>query len=220
MPGETKEEQILRRLGVIDQYKFELMVANLLYQGAFLEIAGERTIVNQFGTNVLKQRTRKSNPRPDAEVQSEGLFIECSVQEDWAGKLIEVVTKNKGKHFSKFVFFTNQDTANKRLRINGNQVDPESYCSTELGCDYSRVIGLSELALPMRDPKFFNIRRNFLNIDEDYFCSGAGYSDILNYPMFKCATNKSELDKYAAIIDEGECREYRYLLHQMARPAP
>jgi len=202
MLGQAREEQIFQGLRTIDQYTFEHMVNNLLYQGAFPKIAEEGSVVGQFGINLLKHRTHKSAPRPDAEVSVEDLAIEYSVQEDWSAKLIEVVGKNKGNHCRKFCFFTNQDTGRKLIKIDGKMVDAEGYCSTELGCDHSWVMGLSELELPMQNPKFFNIRRNFLNIIEDYFCSAVAYSGILNSPKFSCEAKQSELDKYAAMIEE------------------
>jgi hypothetical protein len=88
------------------------------------------------------------------------------------------------------------------IRIDGKLVDAEGYCSAELGCDHSWVVGLTELELPMLNPKFFNIRRNFLNIDEDYFCSAVTYSGILNNPKLSCETKESELDEYATMIQE------------------
>jgi hypothetical protein len=202
MPGEAREQQIFQKLKTIDQYTFEHMVNNLLYQGAFPEIAKEGTVIGQFGINLLKRRTRKSAPRTDAEVRTEGLAIEYSVQENWSAKLIEVLRKNKGNYYTKFGFFTNQDTESKLISIDGQLVDAESYCSTELGCDFSWVVGLKELEPPMLNPKFFNIRRNFLNIDGDYFCSAATYSEILSGPQFGYERTQEELEKYASIIQD------------------
>lgn len=200
MPVQTRGEQIIERLMIIDQYAFAHMVDHLLYQGAFPEIAVENALVGQFGINVLKRRTIRSAPRPDAEISLEDLAIECSVDEKWQAKLREDVGKNQGKHFGKFAFFTNQDVGNKQMKINGEIIDAEAYCNAELKCDDSWVIGLKELELPMLNPKFFNIRRKFLNIDEDYFCSVVAYNKILDNPTLRCETNQADLGRYAAIL--------------------
>jgi hypothetical protein len=120
MSSQAQVEQIIQKLKTIDQYRFEVMVNNLLHQGAFPEIANENASVEQFGVNVEKKRTIKSAPRSDAEIRLQGIKIESSVQEDWPGKLIEVLQKNKGKNVEFFAFFTTQDTGTKQI----SEVDP------------------------------------------------------------------------------------------------
>lgn len=200
MVVQAKEEQIIQRLRTIDQYVFQHMVDHLLYQGAFPEIAPENALVGQFGINILKRRTIRSAPRPDAEIKLEDLGIECSVEEKWPAKLRDVVEKNREKHYTKFAFFTNQDVGNRQIKIDGKVIDALEYCNAELKCDQSWVVGLKEIELPMLNPKFFNIRRNFLNIDEDYFCSLAAYAKILENPTLACGTNQADLVRYSAIL--------------------
>ncbi len=200
MLGQTREEQIIQRLTIIDQYAFQHMVDHLLYQGAFPEIAAEGALVGQFGINIIKRRTIRSAPRPDAEIRLEDLAIECSVDEKWPAKLRKDVEKNRGKHFGKFAFFTNQDVGNGQITIDGKALDAVAYCNAELKCDESWVVGLKDIELPMLNPKFFNIRRNFLNIDEDYFRSTGTYTKILDNPTLRCVTNPADLGRYAAIL--------------------
>lgn len=202
MVVQAKEEQITQQLMRIDQYDFQHMVDHLLYQGAFPEIAPKNAVVGQFGINILKRRTIRSAPKPDAEIRLEDLGIECSVEEKWPAKLRDVVQKNRGKHYAKFAFFTNQDVGNRQMKIDGKAVDAIEFCNTELKCNQSWVIGLKEIELPMLNPKFFSIRRRFLNIDEDYFCSPAAYAKILENPTLACGTNKADLVRYAALLED------------------
>lgn len=203
MSSEAQQEQIIQRLKTIDQYHFEAMVNNLLHQGAFPEIANEDASVEQFGINIEKKRTIRSAPRADAEIRLQGIKIESSTQEDWSGKLNEVLQKNKGKSIGFFAFFTNQDTGTKQIRINGKSIDAEEYSTTELGCKKSWIIGQKDLVLRMQNPKYFSIRRNCLSIPADFFCSAREYSEILGKnPSLECETNKSDLERYAGMLKD------------------
>jgi len=198
-----QEEQIIQRLKTIDQYNFEAMVNNLLHQGAFPEIAYENALVEQFGINIEKKSTIRSTPRADAEIRSQELKIESTTQEDWTGKLIEVLKKNEGKSIRRFAFFTNQDIGIKQIKINGKGVDAEEYSTTELRCEKSWIIGQKDLVLRMLNPKYFNIRRDFLNIPADYFCSAKGYIEILEKnTSLKCAPKKPDLELYSIILKD------------------
>lgn len=203
MTSQAQQEQIVQRLRTIDQYGFEAMVNNLLHQGAFPDIMNEGASVEQFGINVDKRRTIKSAPRADAEVSLQGIRVESSVQENWTGKLNEVLQKNKSKSIKIFAFFTNQDIGSKQIRINGKYFDAEKYSTAELGCEQSCIIGQKDLILRMQNPKYFSIRRNYLNLADDFFCSAREYSEILGKnTSLKCETNQSDLERYAIMLKD------------------
>lgn len=203
MSSQAQEEQIIQRLKTIDQYSFEVMVNDLLHQGAFPDIANEEVSVEQFGINIEKKRTIRSAPRADAEIRLQEIKLESSVQENWTGKLKEVLQKNKGKSVRSFVFFTNQDIGTKQLSINGKTVDAEEYVTAELGCEKSWIIGQKDLILRMQNPKYFSIRRNCLSILADFFCSAREYSEILGKnTSLKCETDQSDLERYAIMLKD------------------
>jgi len=196
-----QEEQIIQRLKTIDQYDFEAMVNNLLHQGAFPEIVNEDASLGQYGINIEKKRTIKSAPRADAEIRSQGVTLEYSVQENWISKLNEVLQKNKVKKIRSFAFFTNQDVGIKQIVINGKTIDAEEHSTAELRCEKSQIVGQKDLMLRMQNPKFFNIRRNYLNIPTGFFCSARGYSEILEKnPSLKCDTKKLDLERYGIML--------------------
>ena len=196
-----QEEQIIQRLATVDQYDFEAMANDLLHQGAFPEIVNEDALVEQFGINRAKRRTIRSKPRADAEIRSQGIKIESSVQANWTRKLNEVLQKNKGGNIRSFVFFTNQDIGTKQININGKSMDAEEYSTAELECEQSWIVGQKDLVLLMQNPKYFNIRRNYLNVPADSFCSAREYIEILERnASLKCDTKKSDLERYGIML--------------------
>lgn len=198
-----QEEQIIQRLKTIDQFTFEMMVNNLLNQGAFPEIANEGASLGLYGINVEKRRTIKSAPKADAEIRFQGLRLEYSAQEDWISKLKETLEKNRGKEIKSFAFFTNQDVGTKQININGKSIDAEEYSTTELKCEQSYIVGQKDLLLQMQNPRYFNIRRNCLRIPADFFCSASEYSEILEtHASLKCETNKTDLERYAVMLKD------------------
>ncbi len=201
MTSQAQEGQIIERLKIIDQYDFEEMVNSLVYQGAFPEIADADAFLEPFGTNVEKRSTIKSAPRADAEIRSRGLKIEKSTEEIWPNKLKQDVQKHKGEEIRFFAFFTNQDTGRKMIRVDRKSVDAEGYINAELGCEKSWVIGKNDLVLRMKDPKYFSIRRNYLNLADDFFCSASEYWEIIKRASsLKCETQQTDLDRYAAML--------------------
>ncbi|MFC1928824.1 hypothetical protein ACFLXK_04390 [Chloroflexota bacterium] len=200
MSYQAREQQIIKRLKTIDQVHFEKMVNNLLYQGAFPEITYEGVVLGQFGTNIEKNRTIKSSPKADAEVNSQGLKIESSVEVDWRGKLKQVVQKNKSKPVRKFAFFTNQDVGTKQIKVDGKETNAEDYSTGELECEQSYLVGQKDLLLAMQDPNYFSIRRNYLGLDDDFFCSVTEYDEILKRPSLRCDTDKLDLQRYGVML--------------------
>ncbi len=134
----------------------------------------------------------------------QGLKIESSAQECWSRKLIEVLQKNKGKNVESFAFFTTQDTGTKQIWKGGKYVDAEEYSTAELGCKKSWIIGQKDLVLRMQNPKYFSVRRNYLSLSDDFFCSAREYGQILgNNSSLKCETNQSDLERYAVMLRDG-----------------
>jgi hypothetical protein len=111
------------------------------------------------------------------------------------------VQKHKGEKIRFFAFFTNQDTGRKMIRIDRKSVDAEGYINAELGCEKSWVIGKNDLVLRMKHPKYLSIRRNYLNLTDDFFCSASEYWEIIKKnPSLNCETQQTDLERYAAML--------------------
>lgn len=209
----TSEDQIVQKLNTIEQYNFELMVNNLLYQGAFHEIVDEHALIESFGINIEKRRTIKSRPRADAELTLKGIVIESSTQKDWRSKLKELLEKNKGRKINKFVFCTNQDTGTKEIKVDGKTLDAEKYCCESLRCESCFIIGQKAIVLPLQDPRFFYIRRNFLNIPDDFFYSATNYRSLLkNNDSLVCEVKNSEIERYSNILSDKLTFDPNYIV--------
>ncbi len=195
------ENQIIQKLEVIDPYSFEVMVGSLLHQGAFREIVGDNASVEIFGANMEKGRTIKSSPRSDLELASEGLVVENSVRADWKIKLKEDINKNRQKEIKTFVFFTNQDVGTKQIEVDKQNVDAEKHCCSVLNCENSFIFGQKALVPRLQNPRYFNIRRNYLNIPQDFFCSIHGYDNLLeNNNSLAPEVDKSKIEGYSTIL--------------------
>ena len=48
----VSEQQIIQQLKIIDPYRFEWMISNLLHQGAFPEIVDQNASIVSFGINI------------------------------------------------------------------------------------------------------------------------------------------------------------------------
>ncbi len=189
------DEHIIQQLKIIDPFKFEWMINSLFHQGAFPGIVEQNASIVPFGVSTEKERTRKSFPRSDSELITGEVKIENSVQVDWKSKFKKVIENNKGQTIKKFVFCTNQDIKSKQININRKKVDAEEYGRNKLNCKDCFVIGQQMLILILQNPEFFCIRRNFLNIPEDFFCSVEGYKNILeNHNSLAYNESKSEIE--------------------------
>ncbi len=199
----VSEQQIIQKLKIIDQYKFEWMISNLFHQGAFPGIVEQNASIVPFGVSTEKERTRKSFPRSDAELITGEVKIESSVQVDWKSKFKEVIENNKGQPIKKFVFCTNQDIKSKQINIDKKKVDAEEYGRNNLNCKDCFVIGQQMLILILKNPAFFYIRRNFLNILNDFFCSVEEYKSILKQnSSLECNLSQSEIEQYVNILSD------------------
>ncbi len=200
-----QEQQIIDRLKTISTVDFKMMVNSLLSQGAFPEIIHEDALIEQWGINMGKRCTIKSGPKADAESGSGDVKIEKSTAERWDHKLIAEINRHKatGERIRIFAFFTSRDTDNKQIKINGKSIDAKEYIKAELGCAQSWIIDQKNLVLPMQNPKYFNIRKNFLSIDNDYFCSAREYSNILETnPTLKSDIKQSTLKRYSIMLKD------------------
>ena len=197
----VSENQIIQKLKVIDQCSFELMVGNLLHQGAFPEIVSGNASIELFGVNIEKKRTIRSSPRSDAELVLEKVVVENSVQENWQTKLREAIEKNRQKEIKKFAFFTNQDVGTKQIRVNKQNIDAEKHYCSILNCQSCFIFGQKALVLRLQNPRFFYVRRNFLNIPQDFFYSIHEYENLLEKnDSLKCEVDGSKIEKYGSIL--------------------
>jgi hypothetical protein len=193
------ESQIISRLKTIDQYHFERLIVNLLYQGAYPNILPRNSFIESFGNNPEKERTTKSAPHADSEFRLAGIKVEESVREDWKIKIKEDVEKHKGEEISKFAFFTNQEIGDKAISNDeGGVVDAVEYCKKELGCAECFIIGRGDLLLPLQNEGYFYIRRNFLALPGDYFITPSSFlHQIRINPFLSTEVDDNELKKHS-----------------------
>ena len=199
------EQHIIQKLKIIDQYNFESMIDSLLHQGAFPEIVNQNASLQPYGVNMENRRTRKSFPRADTELITHSLKVESSVQVNWKSKFKEVIENNKGQSIEKFVFCTNQDIHSAEINIDGKNIKAEEYGRNNLNCKNCFVIDKQSLILILQNPAFFHIRRNFLDIPEDFFCSVEGYKRILQQNSSLALESnfpQSKIRRYANILSD------------------
>ena len=196
--------KITAKLKVVDQYKFAALVDNLINQGAFPDISPAGVPVDSFGVNIEKQRTIKSPGRADSEIPSLGLKIETSVLEDWPKKLKKELDKYKANPPTKFAFISNQPLKTRQIRIAGKNVKAEIHAKSELGGAEIFLKGLNEICQALQDPKFFYLRRAYLQISDDIFCHPAQFLDelLVVNKYLKCTTPDAELEEIANTVDQ------------------
>lgn len=151
--------------------------------------------------NVEKKRTIKSPGHGDAEIRCSGVTIEKSVEENWADKIKKDIKKNKGKEINKFVFITNQNAGQKKIKIKKIEVDAVEYCKKELQCKEAFVVDIKDLTMILKNPEFFNIRRNYLGIPNDIFTTPLEVlKRFRENSSFRCNEEESILKKYGLSI--------------------
>lgn len=199
----VSEQHIIQQLKIIDPPKFESMICNLLHQGAFPEIVHQNASIIPYGINMEKARTRKSSPRSDAELIISGLNVESSVQGDWKSKFKDAIKKNKNQPIKNFVFGTNQDVGSRTIKSDGKDIDAVEYGQNNLNCENCFIIDQQTLVIKLQNPKFFYIRREFLNIPEDFLCSVERYKNILkNNNSLVCNVSKSKIESYVNFLTD------------------
>lgn len=192
------EAQIIEKLKKVDQYKFGRLIDSLLYNGAFPGVVPKYSVIEPYGTNIDKERTIRSSPRADTEVQAVDAKVESSVRADWEKKFKEEVEKHKGKGYEKFVFCTNQDTGTKQIDEGGTSRNADEYGKEQVQSQECVLIGMKELIGPLQNPENFYIRRACLGIEDDFFCAPSRYLEMIrNSPSFSSTLPEAEMDSIA-----------------------
>jgi len=192
------DKLIIDALNTIDQATFEKLARRLLYYGAFEHLGIEqRELLYAFGINIEKNKTRGSKGRVDVENSSGSLKVEISTREDWDKKLIQDIKdiKKNGIIVDKFIFCTNREIGSLNIKPKCGKIDARQYCKNELKCKIAEIIGQQELLLPLTDPRFFYIRRDYLEIEDDFFVSAGQFYNIIksNYPVKSFLINQGEI---------------------------
>jgi len=191
----VNETQITDKLKRIDQTSFGRLVDGLLYAGAFHDIVPKHSFVESFGVNIDKQRTVKSAPFADTEIQTLDIKVESSVEVDWAAKFKREVAKYEGREVATFLFCTNQDTKTKRIRDGKKSVSAIDYAKSKIKTQNCIILGQRDLVGPLLHPDYFHVRRMFLDIEDDFLCSPAKYLEILREnPSFATEVASEELE--------------------------
>ncbi|NQV12759.1 MAG: hypothetical protein HQ530_00455 [Parcubacteria group bacterium] len=225
----NSDQDIIQSLSIIESAKFECLINFLLYQGAFQNILDIKTLIDSPGINMEESSTRKSPSFTDAEIKSLGIYLEHSTNKNWQSKLKEDVKKNKGKKIKTFVFASNRELGDKNIKINGVSVPADEYCKKELECEKAFIIGRDNLLFPLTDPKFFHIRRNYLNMKDDLLVNYERYQEILREGEFSMDDQRiisSDIDELKSDIFSNNskhllvyCINCNFILHLMGMVA-
>ena len=198
------ESKIIDRLKKIDQYHFERLIDNLIYQGAFPEIIKNNSSVESFGANIAKERTRKSANRSDSEIRYPDTAIEKSVNQDWQQKFKGDIAKKPSEGIEMFVFATNQDTKDKFIKINKKKsISYIDYCKQNTSYKDVSIIGSNEIVTALQKPDFHYIRRNFLSLPDDFLYCASRFKEVIDEKnLFVCNTQNDTFKRYLYCLNQ------------------
>ena len=176
-----KIKSILLALKTIEPAKLEQLCADLLPAGA-LRAEWKDKPIWMPGSSLEKNATL---PYPvDGIIEMpEGLWVlQCSRQEKWVSKIkadVESVNQwaeKQSRPLLGMIFITTRDIKKpKTVRCGVMKLLPAEYVKKELSPHNSQiqafVFGQEDLLRVLRNRKFFDIRKEWLNIPEDYFLS-------------------------------------------------
>ena len=181
MTRTPKINSIITALETIEPTTFEQLCADLLLAGA-LRAKWKDNLIQMRGSNLVKNTTI---PYPvDGIIDiPEGLCVlQCSTQEDWVSKLKDDVksvkrwAEKQSRQLVGMIFITTRHIGNREIGNRGEEkLLPEEFVKKELSQFNTQVeayvFGKEDLLRVLRTTKYFGIRKEWLNIPEDYFLS-------------------------------------------------
>ena len=181
MTRTPKINSIITALETIEPTTFEQLCADLLLAGA-LSAKWKDNLIQMRGSNLVKNTTI---PYPvDGIIDiPEGLCVlQCSTQEDWVSKLKDDVksvkrwAEKQSRQVVGMIFITTRHIGNREIGNRGEEkLLPEEFVKKELSQFNTQVeayvFGKEDLLRVLRTTKYFGIRKEWLNIPEDYFLS-------------------------------------------------
>lgn len=181
MTGTPKINSIKTALETIEPTTFEQLCADLLHAGA-LGAKWKDNLIQVRGSNLVKNTTI---PYPVDGIidMPEGLCVlQCSTQENWINKIKEDVksvkrwAEKQSRQLVGMIFITTRHIGNREIGNRGEEkLLPEEFVTKELSQSNKQVqgyvFGREALLRVLQITKYFYIRKERLNIPEDYFLS-------------------------------------------------
>ena len=181
MTRTPKINSIKTALETIEPTTFEQLCADLLCAGAFGAMWKDN-LIQMRGSN-LGENTTVPYPVDGIIRMSEGLCaLQCSTQEKWVSKLKEDVksvkqwAEKQSQQLVGMIFITTRHIGNREIGNSGEEkLLPEEFVRKELlqFNEHVRgyVVGRDDLLRVLQIKEYFYIRRERLDIPEDYFLS-------------------------------------------------
>ena len=175
----VKIDSIIKALENIDPASLHGLCDDLVYAGALIpELKGKS--IHPKGWNPAKHHTIRSPEDSTIELE-EGLCVfEYSRAENWVKKLkndvesIKQWAQSESQKLVQFIFVTTRDIGETKIDSdNQNKLSPKEFIEKELSQFdvQASVFGQKELLVPLQNSDYYYIRRQWLNIPEDYFQS-------------------------------------------------
>ena len=175
----VKIDSIIKALENIDPASLHGLCDDLVYAGALIpELKGKS--IHPKGWNPAKHHTIRSPEDSTIELE-EGLCVfEYSRAENWVKKLkndvesIKQWAQSESQKLVQFIFVTTRDIGEQKIdSADQNKLSPQAFIEKELSQFdvQASVFGQKELLVPLQNSDYYYIRRQWLNIPEDYFQS-------------------------------------------------
>ena len=176
MSTSPKAISIIKALETIHSTSFEQLCSELVYAGALIPDLKQKPI-SLTGSNVAENHTVRS-PQDAVIRLEEGIWIfEYSREKRWKDKFKREVAKlaeQECQQVTGFVFVTTRNIGEERINCGGKlKLSPEEYIQKKLKRPMIKtyVFGQNDLLRVLRNKEYSDIRREWLNISEDYFQS-------------------------------------------------
>ncbi len=175
----VKIDSIIKALENIDPASLHGLCDDLVYAGALIpELKGKS--IHPKGWNPAKHHTIRSPEDSTIELE-EGLCVfEYSRAENWVKKLkndvesIKQWAQSESQKLVQFIFVTTRDIGETKIDSdNQNKLSPKEFIEKELSQFNVQafVFGQNEILIPLQNSNYHYIRRQWLNIPQDYFQS-------------------------------------------------
>ena len=176
MSTNIKTHSIIKALETLDPTSFEQLCSDLVYAGALIPHLKQKPI-SLTGSNLAENHTVRS-PQDAVIRLEEGIWVfEYSRSKRWKDKFKREVAKlaeQECQQVAGFVFVTTRHIADERINCGGKlKLTPEEFVQKKLKRPKIKayVFGQNDLLRVLRNKEYSNIRREWLNIPEDYFQS-------------------------------------------------
>ena len=178
MTRTPKINSIITALESIDYTSFEHLCADLVYAGALIPDLKHK-LIRSPGLNIAKNSTIPAPVDSTIELQEGMCVLQYSRHENWVRKLkgdiksAKRLAQTESQTLARFIFITTRDIGNREIRRGEEKLSPVEFIRKEFPQFniQAYVFGQKDLLRVLRNREYFDIRKEWLNIPEDYFLS-------------------------------------------------